>query len=97
VIDALDDESTTRLPPGAAHGPASPLPLIELVRGESDAFLAERYHKWDHAPWILLVEEAGGRFTDRSGGCASDQGGGLYLNAMLHGQLLAWLHYPTRS
>jgi histidinol-phosphatase len=96
ALDALDDESRARLPPNAAHAPASPLPLVELIRGELDAFLAERYHKWDHAPWILLVEEAGGRFTDRTGGRASDQGGGLYSNAILHDQLLASLHYPAR-
>lgn len=94
VLEALDDESRARLPPSAARGPASPLPLVELVRGEIDAFLAERYYKWDHAPWVLLVEEAGGRFTDRTGGRASDQGGGLYSNAQLHGQLLASLGYP---
>jgi histidinol-phosphatase len=70
---------------------------VELVRGEIDAFLAERYYAWDHAPWILLVEEAGGRFTDRTGGHASDQGGGLYSNAVLHSQLLASLHYPAPS
>jgi histidinol-phosphatase len=58
--------------------------------------LAERYDKWDHAPWVLLVEEAGGRFTDRTGGRASDQGGGLYSNATLHDQLLVSLHYPAR-
>lgn len=96
VLDALDDESRARLPPSASRAPASPLPLVELVRGEIDAFLAERYHKWDHAPWVLLVEEAGGRFTDRTGGSASDQGGGLYSNAVLHRQLLALLHYPAR-
>jgi histidinol-phosphatase len=96
VLDALDDESRARLPLSAARAPASPLPLVELVRGEIDAFLAERYHKWDHAPWVLLVEEAGGRFTDRTGGRASDQGGGLYSNAILHSQLLASLHYPAR-
>jgi len=66
------------------------------VRGEIDAFLAEGFYIWDHAPWVLLVEEAGGRFTDRSGGSASDQGGGLYSNAVLHSQLLDWLHYPAR-
>jgi fructose-1,6-bisphosphatase/inositol monophosphatase family enzyme len=96
VLDALDDESRARLPPSAARAPASPLPLVELVRGEIDAFLAERYYKWDHAPWVLLVEEAGGRFTDRTGGRASDQGGGLYSNAILHSQLLASLNYPAR-
>jgi histidinol-phosphatase len=95
VLDALDDESRARLPPVAARPPTSPLPLVELVRGEIDGFLAERYYKWDHAPWILLVEEAGGRFTDRAGGSAGDQGGGLYSNAMLHSQLLASLGYPA--
>ena len=96
VLDALDDESRARLPPSAVRAPASPLPLVELVRGEIDAFLVERYHIWDHAPWVLLVEEAGGRFTDRTGGRASDRGGGLYSNASLHSQLLASLHYPAR-
>jgi histidinol-phosphatase len=96
VVDALDDESRARLPADAARAPGSPLPLIELVRGEIDAFLAECCHIWDHAPWILIVEEAGGRFTDRTGGHAGNQGGGLYSNAGLHDQLLASLHYPTR-
>ncbi|MFC4604471.1 inositol monophosphatase family protein [Rhodococcus kronopolitis] len=95
VLDAVDNASRARLPRGVAHAPGSPLPLVELVRGEIDAFLAERYFKWDHAPWVLIVEEAGGRFTDRTGGHASDQGGGLYSNANLHGQLLTSLQYPT--
>lgn len=95
-LDALDAASRARLPPGAPRAPASPLPLVELVRGEIDAFLVERYHVWDHAPWILLVEEAGGRFTDPTGGRAGDQGGGLYSNANLHGRLLTALRYPAR-
>ena len=96
VLDALDDESRARLPPGAGPAAASPLALVELVRGEIDGFLAECCHVWDHAPWILLVEEAGGRFTDRMGGHRADQGGGLYSNANLHNRLLASLHYPAR-
>ncbi|WP_185447646.1 inositol monophosphatase family protein [Kribbella qitaiheensis] len=96
-LNALDDASRARLPPSAARAPESPLPLVELVRGETDAFLVERYYVWDHAPWILLVEEAGGRFTDRAGGHAADQGGGLYSNANLHSRLLTALHYPPHS
>jgi histidinol-phosphatase len=95
LLEALDDDSRSPLPPGRWRPPASPLPLVELVRGEIDAFLAERYYIWDHAPWILLVEEAGGRFTDRTGGHAGDQGGGLYSNAALHDQLLEALGYPS--
>jgi histidinol-phosphatase len=97
ALAAVDDESRARLPPTAARAPASPLLLVELVRGEIDGFLAECCHIWDHAPWILLVEEAGGRFTDRIGGRRGDQGGGLYSNTALHDQLLAALHYPNRS
>ena len=95
-LDALDDASRARMPPCAPLAPASPLPLVELVRGEIEAFLIERYFIWDHAPWILLVEEAGGRFTDPTGGHAGDQGGGLYSNSNQHVQLLAALHYPVR-
>jgi len=93
-IATLDEESMTRLPPGAASAPATPLPLVELVRGEIDAFPVERCHIWDHAPWIL-VQEAGGCFTDRTGGHAGDQGGGLYSNAGVHRQLLAALHHEV--
>jgi histidinol-phosphatase len=96
VLAAVDDECTARLPQTAARAPESPLPLVELVRGEIDGFLAECCQVWDHAPWVLLVEEAGGRFTDRTGGHAADQGGGLYSNASLHSPLLASLRYPVR-
>jgi histidinol-phosphatase len=87
VIDALD-ECRDRLPREAAIAEPSPLPLVELVRGEIDAYLVERWDAWDHAPWILLVEEAGGRFTDRSGGRSAYAGGGLYSNNHLHEELL---------
>lgn len=97
VLATLDDASRARLPRSAALLSTSPLPLVELVRGEVDGFLAECCHVWDHAPWVLIVEEAGGRFTDRTGGHAGDQGGGLYSNAHLHGELLAALKYPVRS
>ncbi|MGA2210842.1 MAG: inositol monophosphatase family protein [Acidimicrobiales bacterium] len=96
-LESLDDASRARLPTSVAGAPASPLPLVELVRGQIDAFLAECCHIWDHAPWILLVEEAGGRFTDRTGGHAGDVGGGLYSNANLHSRLLAALDYPGHS
>jgi fructose-1,6-bisphosphatase/inositol monophosphatase family enzyme len=66
------------------------------VRGEIDGFLAECCHVWDHAPWILLVQEAGGRFTDRTGGSSGGAGGGLYSNRALHAELLVAIGYPTR-
>lgn len=94
ALTALDDASLARLPAGGRRVSPRSLPVIDLVRGEIEAFLAERYFKWDHAPWILIVEEAGGRFTDPTGGAAADRGGGLYSNAALHDALLAALDYP---
>ena len=38
-LAALDDTSRARLPPTAPRAPATSLPLVELVRGEIDAFL----------------------------------------------------------
>jgi histidinol-phosphatase len=96
LLGSVDDASRARLPSSAARAPATPAPPVKVLRGEIDAFLAECCHVWDHAPWALLIEEAGGRFTNRSGGRSTDQGGGLYSNADLHGQLLAALQYPAR-
>lgn len=93
VVDALDGPSRRRLPPVAQIASPSPLPLVELIRGEIDAFLAEGFQVWDHAPWILLVEEAGGRFTDRAGGRSGYAGGGLYSNSILHDELLTAVGY----
>ena len=98
VVAALDDASRRRLPPRAAIASPTPLPLVELVEGEIDAFLAEGFHAWDHAPWILLVEEADGKFTDRAGGRSGYAGGGLYSNGALRAGLVSALGYPsTRS
>ena len=93
ALDALGP-----VPPGCSSvrfgPPSTPLPLVELVRGEVDGVLAEGFAVWDHAPWILLVREAGGRFTDPTGGGAHDRGGGLYSNAALHDALVDAVGYP---
>lgn len=78
-----------RLPQHRPMEPRSALPLVELIQGQIDAFFVECCQIWDHAPWVLLVEEAGGRFTDHEGGRSPDKRGGLYSNAQLHDMLLA--------
>ncbi len=49
---------------------------------------------WDLAPIQVIVEEAGGRFTDLSGIARSDGGSALSTNGPLHDQALAILREP---
>ncbi len=93
LMACAPEETRTRLPAPCGVAAPSPLPLVELVRGEIDGFVAEGFHVWDHAPWILIVEESGGRFTDREGSNSGDRGGGVYSNDALHGELVASLGY----
>jgi histidinol-phosphatase len=70
-------------------------PYMMVAEGSVDVCAEPELSLWDMAANAVIVEEAGGRFTDRTGGRALDQGGGLYSNAALHGRLLASLHYPA--
>lgn len=72
--------------------------LIELARGEAEGFLAEGAQIWDHAPWALIVTEAGGSFTSRydDPGLERFQGGGYYTNAALRTELLTKAGFPPQ-
>jgi len=65
-----------------------PSPILELIEGRLDGVLSEGGFEWDHAPGVVLLKEAGGRFTDPGGGERIDLRGGLYSNGHLHAQLL---------
>jgi histidinol-phosphatase len=43
---------------------------------------------WDLAPLLVLVEEAGGRFTDFAGEARADRGGAVATNGLLHEAVL---------
>lgn len=64
-------------------------PILDLVEGDLDAVLSEGGYPWDHAPGVVLLREAGGRFTDPLGGGRIDLHGGLYTNGHLHDLLAA--------
>lgn len=66
---------------------ACPSPILELIEGRLDAVLSEDGYAWDHAPGVVLLREAGGRFTDPRGGDRIDLRGGLYTNGHLHDAL----------
>ncbi len=93
LIACTPDATRNRLPECCGVAPWTPLPLVQLVRSEIDGFVAEGFHLWDHAPWILLVQEAGGKFTDREGSMSGDRGGGVYSNGWLHDELVRSLGY----
>jgi histidinol-phosphatase len=44
---------------------------------------------WDLAPLLVLVEEAGGRFTDLAGEPRADTGSAVATNGLLHDDVLA--------
>jgi histidinol phosphatase-like enzyme (inositol monophosphatase family) len=46
---------------------------------------------WDLAPMLVILPEAGGRFTDRSGAARADGGNGVASNGRLHEAVLPLL------
>jgi hypothetical protein len=70
----------------------SALPLVDLVRGEIDDFLAERYYERDHAPWVLLSRKLVVASPIEPAG-TNDRGVGVYSNGFLHEHLLAYLRF----
>jgi histidinol-phosphatase len=66
--------------------------VLDLLEGHLDAIVSHNCgFAWDHAPAVVLVAEAGGRFSDPCGGTRFDLQGGLYTNGLLDIQLLAVL------
>jgi histidinol-phosphatase len=53
------------------------------------AFEVTGVNEWDLAAVQVIVEEAGGRFTDRSGASRIDTGTALTSNGLLHDRLLS--------
>ena len=94
VLTCYPDAVAGRLPVGAQLRSWKRLSLPEVIRGEIEAFYVDCCQIWDHAPWVLLVEEAGGRFTDHEGGRSPAKRGGLYSNAAVHEALLAAIGTP---
>ncbi|MGO8687287.1 MAG: inositol monophosphatase family protein [Candidatus Dormibacteria bacterium] len=56
---------------------------LSVARGTADIGWSARANLWDFAALALIVEEAGGRFTDRSGDSPVG-GAGVSSNGLLH-------------
>ncbi len=61
--------------------------LGRFLAGEVDAIIARTGSIWDHAPAVVLAEEAGGRFRDHRGGRRLDLRGGIYTNGRIDAAL----------
>lgn len=61
--------------------------LLRLAEGHLEALVDSSGRPWDLAPAVVLVEEAGGRYSDRDGGRRLDLGGGRFSNGRVHAEL----------
>jgi len=75
------------------------LNLCHLAAGRFDAYWATETHAWDIAAGMLLVEEAGGVFTDLQGEKVDLDHPKFVAAATpeLHGELLEMLNRPTEN
>jgi histidinol-phosphatase len=89
-LSTMNQETIVRL----AGGRLSPRPWshqLQVAEGEIDMCIWFCGDIWDHAALSIIVEEAGGRFTDHTGGKRLDTRTGLYSNGQAHDEVLCAL------
>lgn len=93
-FEALDPEGQRSLAQalGGAAADAAWSQQCRVAEGELAACVWFAGDIWDHAAPSLIVEEAGGRFSDHSGGPRLDTRTGLYSNGHCHAALLEALN-----
>ena len=64
---------------------------VLVAEGAVDASFEPEVSLWDLAPLQVVVEEAGGRFTDLAGAARPDGGSAVCSNGLLHDRVLAAL------
>jgi len=60
-----------------------------VAEGSVEAAIDPAVKIWDCAPLKIIVEEAGGKFTDLAGRAVIDGGSGVSTNGLLHAEVLA--------
>ena len=71
-----------------ARGLGNSMSHLSVARGTADIGWTSRANIWDFAALGLIVEEAGGRFTDHSGDDPVLGGTGISSNSLLHDTVL---------
>jgi histidinol phosphatase-like enzyme (inositol monophosphatase family) len=61
---------------------------ILVATGRAEIMIDPILSPWDAAPFIPILEEAGGRFTDLKGNPRLDGGSGVSTNGLLHDRVL---------
>lgn len=68
-----------------------------VAAGSTDVALEASVNLWDLAAVKIVVEQAGGRFTDLSGAVTASGGSALSTNGLLHDQVLAVIAATNES
>jgi myo-inositol-1(or 4)-monophosphatase len=77
---------------GIRRDGSAALDLCYVAAGRLDAYWEDKLHPWDVAAGYLIVEEAGGRLSDRTGARPDASGRSVVAsNAHVHDALLALL------
>jgi histidinol-phosphatase len=66
-----------------------------VLRGQAELMLEADIKPWDVAPFKVLFEEAGGRFTDFAGRPTIYSGTALASNGLVHDEALVLLRGPA--
>jgi histidinol-phosphatase len=83
-------EAVCRLISGAAstRGYGDPGGLMMVLEGLADVWLEAGVKPWDLAPAKILIEEAGGRFSNFAGQSSLSDGTAIASNGLLHQEVL---------
>ena len=94
----LDAEERTLLRDTCRWSAPRLAPSVDVLDGELDAAVCVGGGPWDYAALVVLVEESGGRYSDRDGRRAIDTGCALLTNGgPVHARMLEALAAAERS
>lgn len=90
ILDAVGTGAFARLVRGvgSARGYGAPYGAALMLDGQADAWIEGNVSVWDIAPFVVLLEEAGARFTDLEGQRVWPCRSGLAAGPSLHRALL---------